>query len=310
MKYSVIDAHCDTAYELYKHTADLKTNSLSVSMDMLDRYDSYIQIFAIWSDPAYAGLQSMEHTERVLAYFKKQLAKYAVPVILSRADLEKHGRSKGLKALIAVEGGEPVGDCLENLELLYHMGVRLLTLTWNGINAIGNGSLSGCEKGLTDFGRQIVKRMHQLGMIVDVSHLNEQGFYDVLEIATKPVIASHSNAYALHPHKRNLSDEQFAALRKNRGVVGLSIYPLFLGGEKNLSTLIAHLEHFLSLGGANHIGIGTDFDGIDCTIPEIRNASELYRLADQLLQMNYSEGLVQNILFENMYRVISENLNN
>ncbi len=309
MKYSIIDAHCDTAYELYRQAADLKTNHLSVSLDLTDGYDCYLQIFAVWSDPLYAGQKSMIHTQQVIEYFKHQLEKHKVPLILGQSDLKEHSASKGLKGLLAIEGGEPIGDRLENLDLFYHSGVRLITLTWNGTNAIGSGSLSGCQEGLTDFGRQVVKRMHQLGMIVDVSHLNEQGFYDVLEIAMKPIVASHSNAQAVHPHKRNLSDGQFRGLMQNKGVIGLNIYPPFLGGEKNLSALIAHLEHLLSLGGEDHIGIGTDFDGIDCAIPEISNAGELYRFADRLLQLNYSDCLVQKLLFDNMYRVICENLN-
>ncbi len=309
MRYSVIDAHCDTAYELYKLNGDLYTNSLSVSIDQIHSYASYIQMFAIWSDPACSGPDAMEHTKRVIAYFKQQLLKYHIPIIQNRSDLEQYGHSNGLKALLAVEGGEPIQESLDQLYTLYHMGVRLLTLTWNGTNAIGRGSLSDCSKGLTSFGKEVVTTMHRIGMMVDVSHLNENGFYDVMDISLKPVIASHSNAQAVHPHKRNLSDEQFKVLRKNGGVVGLNIYPIFLGKEKNLSALIDHLEHFLSLGGENHIGIGTDFDGIDCTIPEITNASQLYRLADRLIQMNYSDQLVQKILFHNMYRVIRENLN-
>lgn len=152
--------------------------------------------------------------------------------------------------------------------------------------------------------------MNQLGMTVDVSHLNEAGFYDVMEITQKPVMASHSNSKFLHPHKRNLSDEQFLELVENNGVTGINIYPLFLGKEENLSVMVRHIEHFLSLGGEDHIGIGTDFDGIDRTIPEIQDVSQMENLINRLLQLNYSETVIKKISFENVYRVIYENLNN
>lgn len=310
MYYNIIDAHCDTAYELYKMHGDLHTNQLSFSIDKIQKYHSYIQFFAVWSDPVYIGEQSLHMTTKVIEYLKHQLSLYHVPIIFNRSDWEKYRDTKGLKCLLTVEGGEPIGDQMRHLDLLYEMGVRLMTLTWNGINAIGCGSMSGWEKGLTDFGKQVVKRMNELGMTVDVSHLNEAGFYDVMEMAQKPVIASHSNSRFLHPHKRNLSNEQFAALMKNNGVVGVSIYPLFLGKEENLSVVIRHIEHFLSLGGENHIGIGTDFDGIERTIPEIQDASQMDQLLNRLLQLNYSESVIKKIAFDNMYRVIHENLNN
>lgn len=308
--YNIIDAHCDTAYELYKIFGDLHSNPLSFSIDKIQKYHSYIQFFAVWSDPVYIGEQSIQMAEKIIEYLKTQLSLYQVPIILNRSDLEKYRDTRGLKCFLTVEGGEPVGEDIGNLERLYEMGVRLMTLTWNGINAIGCGSMSGWEKGLTDFGKQVVRRMNQLGMTVDVSHLNEAGFYDVMEITQKPVIASHSNSKFLHPHKRNLSDEQFLKLIENNGVTGINIYPLFLGKEENLSVMIRHIEHFLSLGGENHIGIGTDFDGIDRTIPEIQDASQMENLINRLLQLNYSETVIKKIAFENVYRVIYENLNN
>jgi peptidase M19 renal dipeptidase len=308
--YNIIDAHCDTAYELYKILGDLNANQLSFSIDKIKKYHSYIQFFAVWSDPVYIGEQSLHMAKKIIEYLKYQLTLYQVPIILNRCDLEKYRDTKGLKCFLTVEGGEPVGEDICNLDLLYEMGVRLMTLTWNGINAIGCGSTSGWEKGLTDFGKQVVRRMNQLGMTVDVSHLNEAGFYDVMEITQKPVMASHSNSKFLHPHKRNLSDEQFLELVENNGVTGINIYPLFLGKEENLSVMVRHIEHFLSLGGEDHIGIGTDFDGIDRTIPEIQDVSQMENLINRLLQLNYSETVIKKISFENVYRVIYENLNN
>ncbi len=299
----LIDAHCDTAYELYCRGEQLYENSLSVSVKKTADYASYTAFFAVWSNPECTAAFQM--AEKIIAYFRNQLLENQIPLILSKKDL--HRPTKGLRAFLTVEGGEVLEGKEENLQKLYHMGVRLLTLTWNGINEIGCGSLSGSDAGLTPFGKRIIRRMNKLGMIVDVSHLNEAGFYDAAGLSQKPMLASHSNASAVHPHPRNLSDEQFLRLKKNGGVACVNLYPEFVGGAGRMEDLLRHIEHFLELEGEDHVGIGTDFDGISATVAELPDASHLCFLARELT-MRYGTTIAQKILFENVLRVMQANL--
>jgi membrane dipeptidase len=160
-------------------------------------------------------------------------------------------------AFISIEGAELFGCDLNRLDDFYARGVRALNLCWNHLNALCS------EKGLTELGERFVTRCNELGIIIDVSHLRDEAFWDVIRLTTAPVMASHSNSRVICPHKRNLTDEQFKAIIKCRGVAGINMYAHFLGENPDVNTVIRHIEHFLSLGGAENIALGCDFDGCD-----------------------------------------------
>jgi len=184
-----------------------------------------------------------------------------------------------------------------------------VNLTWNYENALSGSNAEGADKGLTAQGRAFVERMQQLGMLVDVSHLSDPGFWDVAELsarAGKPFIAGHSNARALCPHRRNLTDEQFTAIIKARGVAGLNMCADFVAEEgPTVDDLAAHIEHWMSLGGQDSAAIGGDWDGTDLC-PGIDDITGLEALYERLLRLNYPEDLVRNIFYNNMMRVVSE----
>ena len=215
-----------------------------------------------------------------------------------------------MRAFLSLEGGEAIENKEALLEL-YDEGVRLIALSWNYKNKICAGVLEQDESlGVTDFGKEIISLMNNLGIIIDVSHLNDKSFWDVLALSKKPVIASHSNARAVCSNRRNLSDEQFLAIKRSGGVVGINFYPDFLRNDGNASIedIIKHIEHFLALGGEDFLSIGADFDGVSYLPQNIRGAEDMYMLFEEMLKCGYKEDVIKKISYTNMERFLKENL--
>ena len=202
---------------------------------------------------------------------------------------------------MTVEGGSAVAGDLKNIHHLRENGVRVMTLTWNGSNEIGSGVMSGDKFGLTPFGKLAVKEMEKEGIVIDVSHASEALFYDVAENTARPFIATHSNSKELCRHPRNLTDDQFRIICSRGGLVGLNYFKAFLNDDPakaDIEDLFAHAEHFLSLGGADVIAMGSDFDGSD--MPHgITGLESVEDIANVFLRHNLPEALVDKIFFEN-----------
>jgi len=217
-----------------------------------------------------------------------------------------------MSAFLTVEEGGVCGGSLDRLEELYRMGVRMLTLTWNYANELGCSAseaerrftLTGNQDGtgLTERGREFVVRMNELGMIVDVSHLSDEGFRDVCRISKVPFVASHSNARAICGHRRNLTDEMIRELADKGGCMGVNFYWHFLGGMEDL---VRHAKHIVKIGGEQVLGLGTDFDGID-TNPELEGVQCMGRVWDALHKEGFHESLLDKIFYENVLRVYRE----
>lgn len=309
--YRILDAHCDTLTTL-KETDRLLDAPRNFNLRQAGEYESFTQVMALWVDVARDGDRIAERTEKYIRRFYQELAANpAVRQIRNASDLTEEG---GTRVLLAVEGGEAAGRSLEGVRALFRQGVRLMTLTWNTPYAISDTCMATAEKlngeedyrgGLTRFGKSVVREMNRLGMMVDVSHLSDRGFYDVAEIAEKPFIASHSNARALCPHVRNLTDDMFRILKEKGGVTGINFCPAFLreSGRADLSDILRHIEYFMALGGQKNVGLGSDFDGIDTTPEGVSATEHLYKIADALLTLNYPQSLVEDILHGNMERV-------
>ena len=178
-----------------------------------------------------------------------------------RADIDRAIAAGKIAAFLSIEGGEALAGSLGVLRMLYKVGVRSLTLTWNGRNELGDG-VGASGKGLTAFGRAVVREMNDLGMLVDVSHLSERGFWDAMKVSTQPLIASHANCRALCDHPRNLTDAQIRAVAGQGGVIGVTFVPDFLGGETpSVDNVLDHIDHMIAVGGEDCVGLGSDFDG-------------------------------------------------
>ena len=296
-KMKIFDAHCDTL-DLLGGNTSLKNIKAHYNFEKAAKYETHIQLTAIWLDNAEHDVPRRVRT--LIKRFNTETKN--VHVIKSAADLEN---AAGVSVILGIEGGEGAEGSLHRLEELFGEGVRLMTLTWNHKNEI-SGTAFEKSGGLTDFGKKAVLKMQELHMMVDVSHLSDEGFYDVAEITSKPFIASHSNSRTVCPHFRNLTDDQFKVLINRGGVAGINLCPDFLGADPSVDSVVRHIEHFASLGGENNIGIGADFDGIDSLPRGISGTEDLYKVFDRLLSLNYSQEQVDKIAFSNMYRVFSE----
>ncbi len=245
------------------------------------------------------------------------------------ADIRRINRSGKIAALMGIEGGHAIEDSLSALRQFYKLGVRYMTLTHTNTNnwADSAGGISvQAEKrhgGLSDFGKVVIAEMNRLGMMVDISHVGDETFWDVIEVTKSPVIASHSSCRALTNVPRNLTDDMLKAVAKNNGVVMINFYNGFINTEyakagdpmptrsantATLDMLMAHFEHVIKVAGINHVGIGSDFDGVDGLLPPgMEDVSKLPTITYELLKRGYSEADVKKVLGENLLRVMAEN---
>ena len=292
MEYSIFDAHCDTLCKMTDEGADFDKNGCEVDLKRMRTYKSYTQVMACFIAPEY-----------------KKTAKQRTLSLIDTYHTAVDNADRGdVKTILSIEGGEGI-KTIADLERYHALGVRMAALTWNKSNHIAGGAHErDTARGLTDFGKKVVRRMNELNMFVDVSHLNDKSFYDVADISNRPIIASHSNSHAVCSHPRNLTDDMFKIIMNTGGCAGINLYPMFLTKTHHavIDDVVRHVEHFMGLGGENHIGIGADFDGVDGHLPDgISGCQDLYKLLDRLLQLNYSMEQVEKISHKNFERLFN-----
>ncbi len=282
----MLDCHCDTITAIYEKGENLYENSGHIDIKRLMQYKTPVQLFALWlkkTDYGHAVRKTMEY----ILFYEKELEKnkkWIAPAYCIQ-DIDKNKKNGRISALLALEGGEALEGSLDMLEVYYKIGVRALTLTWNYRNELADGAGEGqtCG-GLTRFGRETVKKMEQLGMLVDVSHLSDAGFLDVVKYTQKPFIASHSNCRALCDTERNLTDRQIEIIAQRGGVIGINMYPPFLsvGGRADVEDVMKHIRHIIALAGEECIGLGCDFDGIDVTPQGICDITQVQKVINKV----------------------------
>lgn len=308
------DFHCDTIGECYLQKKNLASNDLHIDLQKSKCFEKYGQVFAIWIPDEKRGEAAFAYYQAVRDCFNRECAENAEKILPCKTavDIETSFCAHKVAAVLAVEGGAVLGGDLEKLDKLYQDGVRLMTLTWNDTNEIANGCFAKDKGGLTEFGRRVVQKMQNLHMLVDVSHLNERGFYDVAEYTEKPFLASHSDADIVdnpYAKARNLTDEQIKVLVACNGLIGINLCADFLGnnGQTGADAVLRHLSHFLDLGAEQNLAFGCDYDG--CTVhPSLNGIENIPYLAEYLLQYGISEKTLQNVFFENGYRFLIANL--
>jgi membrane dipeptidase len=299
----MIDLHCDTIALLEKsgNRANLKKNVFSVDIEKLKKNKSIAQFFALFiklddhKDPWL-------YFEKLYDRFTKEMEENKNEIILVRNYEEMKNNNK-ISAFLTVEEGGIIGSNLDRLDKLYELGIRLITLTWNFENSIA--CPNGSEKGLTKFGKNVIEIMNDKGMIIDVSHLSDKGFYDVADISKKPFIASHSNARSIQNHPRNLTDKMLKIIGKKGGIVGINFCPSFLNNREisSINSLVKHMMYIIDIAGIDTMAIGTDFDGIKGNL-EINDISKMYLLLDALKKAGLSEGKIDKIWYKNSSRII------
>ena len=298
---NIFDAHCDTLYEVTFKGQTFRKNALNVDAERLFNLGGYTQIFAAWlenSENADFKFRKMadkldEETEKNSDIIKK---------CTSYEDMCSARKEGKTAAFFSLEGAYQI-EKAEDIEYIFSRGVRFINMTWNGANRLAGGVSSG--SGLTELGRNALSEMERLGIIADVSHLNEKSFWDLTEAAKQPIIASHSNSKALCPHVRNLTDEQFKKIAELGGCVGINFYSDFLaeGKAADISDLVRHVNHFLDIGGEDHIGLGSDFDGVS-RLPDGINGAEDMEMLANVFEKSFGGRRAEKIMHENFERII------
>ncbi|MFZ5599649.1 MAG: dipeptidase [Bacillota bacterium] len=308
----VVDAHCDTLTVLSQQKRVLGMQSPHGHLDLprLRKGGIDVQFFAVFVGPE-CNRDPVGYTNEIIALFYKELKINQSLLELARCyqDIENALRQKKIAAVLTIEGGEALKGSIEQLEIYYQLGVRGLTLTWNGRNELADGVGVGAEAtGLTCLGRQVVQRMTALGMMIDVSHLAETGFWDVVSEIKTPVVATHSNCKQICDHPRNLTDKQIKSIAERGGVIGVTYVPQFIDvNQPSIHRLLDHIDHLYKTGGIDCIGLGSDFDGIDSTTVELHDAGvAVPNIAGALSNRGYKTGEIERILGDNWLRLFKE----
>lgn len=301
MRLSLFDLHCDTAYEMRRRRQGLLQNKLAVSLQNAEQFEHYTQVMALWTDHNLSDEEGFDACLEMLENLKRD---EALTSGRARIVCKLESTDSATSLILAVEDARILAGKIHRVDLLYSLGVRILTPLWKGVTCIGGSH--DTNTGLTEFGRAAIDRAILCGMISDISHASVEAADEIFEIARRyhaPVIASHSNAHAVCPVSRNLRDRQVAQILATDGVIGLNLHVDFLTekGQATVADILPHIEHFLALGAENAICLGCDMDG--CTLPpDISGIAELSRLAETMGRSNYPDALIQKIFFENASR--------
>lgn len=305
---SLFDLHCDTAGEMLATGQPLGENSLAVSLSKATAFCQYVQVMALWANDRLSDAEGWRQVRRMVQNLKKDPAVANGDVGLGTVCPE---RADGVSLLLGLEDARVLELHPERVDELFEMGVRIFTPLWRGVTCIGGAH--DTNEGLTDFGELAVRRALERGMVPDISHASVASADEMFDLAaeySRPVVASHSNAYAVTPVSRNLRDEQIRAVVNSRGLIGLNLYTAFLASDHpaTVTDVLRHAEYFLSHGAEHALALGCDMDGADLP-QDLHDLAALPALAECFLRHNYSESLVRNIFFENAYRVLRAALN-
>ncbi|MDA8193175.1 MAG: dipeptidase [Thermaerobacter sp.] len=301
----VVDTHADSLGDVVRGVRRLGERSQSGQLDFprMEAGGGTIQFLSCWVEAEYkperAGLRQLQYLD---AFWRETEANRGkVEAVLGTADWLRVLQTNVLGVIPSVEGAEAVGTDPAMVRILYRLGVRLMSLTWNQRNALADGAGEDPGGGgVSRAGREILREMNRVGMVIDVSHLAEAGFWDVLEISSAPVIASHSNCRRLAQHRRNLSDGQIRALAQNGGVQGITFVRPFLGAAADRDRVIDHIIHVLTVTGDDrHVGLGSDFDGVEDPVPGLEDVTRLPQLADRMSERGLPDTTIRRVFGQN-----------
>lgn len=316
----IIDMHCDTIHELWEgrkrgEHMTLRRNNLMLDLERMKKGVYSVQNFALFVEQK-PEISSFATVKELLSVFREEMETNAdwVSQVMNTKEILENEKEGKLSALLTVEGGEACEGRLENLQYLYDQGVRMMTLTWNFPNEIGHPNFDenqdfftpNTSEGLTETGIRFVKEMERMGMIVDVSHLSDAGFYDVVKYTKRPFVASHSNARSVCPWVRNLTDDMIRRLADRGGVVGLNYCADFLRDSRTGELDIGRqARHIADVGGIECVGLGSDFDGIP-PYQGCPKAEQMDKLAAIFEKNGFGQREIDKILYQNVFRVYKE----
>ena len=312
MNIPVFDLHCDTALELLGHDErperSLRKNDCHIDLERAGKLAGYCQCFACFTTPFMQDWMKVSPVtvfEKEIAILHKALEenKNVLSQAFTARDVEENLQKGIMSAIFTIEG--PAGFDFDpgKLEELYKMGFRITSLGWNEMNPLAGSNVTG--GGLTDQGREYVKEAQWLGMIVDVSHISDKAFWDIMDVTQAPIVATHSNSRAVCNHSRNLTDDMFRAICQTGGVAGFNQYDAFVGDKPTLDTACDHFIHFMELDPeGKHIALGGDLDGCEALSEGFSGVESYPDLADRLLIRGFSEENLNDIFWNNALGVM------
>ena len=359
----LVDMHADTVQRMIDEGADINQRLADGHLDAVRARAGGLdaQFFSIWVEPQYFGAggeRAVERADQQIAAVRALAEQRPDLWVLatSAEDVRRAAAEGKTAALLGLEGGYAIDEKIENVEKYFNLGVRYMSPTWTVSTswAGSSGDAAGASRGLNDFGREVVREMNRLGVMIDVSHVSDKTFWDIVETSRKPVIASHSAVRAIVPHHRNLTDDQIRALARTGGVVSVVFYPAFVEPgwnetkqrvDKEIAALVNeasrgvrgtgplrraardrvrtreysrrmprvsvariadHIDHVVRLVGVDHVGLGSDFDGIQAVPADLATVEDFPNLTRELLGRGYSADDVRKILGGNILRVMEE----
>ena len=312
MNFPVFDFHCDTAFVLLgddlNQTGSLRKNNGHIDLERAVKLGGYAQCFACFTTDIpelVHGISPIVLFERELATIQREVDKNCdlISIAYSVEEIEENRANGKMSAILTLEGTAGIDYNPALLEDLWAIGFRVTSLGWNEKNPLTGSNVTG--GGLTDLGREYVKEAQRLGMRIDVSHISDEGFWDIMKITEAPILATHSNSRAVHNHSRNLTDDMFRAIRETGGVAGYNACRDFTGENPNLDTVCDHILHFMELDpNGKHIALGGDLDGVEAMPDGFEGVQSYPALARKLLDRGLTEENVMDIFWNNAIRVM------
>ena len=302
------DAHCDTLWACEKDGSSLRQNGGHLDLQRLQRFSKAAQVFALFSySPTLPPDGMYDRCAHLRDIFRQELAANGdiLTFCPGGSGVEEAVAGGKIAALLSIEGGELLNCDPEKLHTAKQWGVRCINLTWNHANALAGSHIHDPERGLTDLGKAWVRRSEELDILVDVSHVSDPAFWDLVNITTKPILATHSNSRAVCPHSRNLTDDMFKAVCETGGAVGINLWLDFVGGACSMEDILRHIDHFMALGGEKHIALGGDLDGCDGLSGGIHGVQDMHLLWDALKAHGYDDSTLEDIFWRNLLRVMT-----
>ena len=315
-----IDMHCDSlTWELVEKNGFYSNPRMHIDFKRLYEGEYLMQCFAVFMYFARGDLYN--RTLKMIDIFKREMEnnKNIISQVTSYKELMENKSKHKLSALLTIEEGGVIEGSIEKLEHLYSLGVRMVCLTWNFKNEIGYPNLQrnlkendylkiDTENGLTEFGIEVVKKMNELGIIIDTSHLSDKGFYDCIKYSTQPIVASHSNARSIHPWARNMTDDMILKLHENKGVMGMNYCPDFVSNntkENQINDIVKHMLHIKSLGCIDNLALGSDFDGIETPVG-MSDCTKTHDLKKAMLENGFTQEEIDKVFYKNFLRVFKQ----
>lgn len=312
----IIDAHADILTDIsHSREQGMKNVFKNRHLENLSKGKVKAGIFVIWIDP-YKVKDSYNELIKTLKHVLEEILenKDILEVVKDGIDLNIDNDNKKVQMIMGVEGLKCIDNDLKLIDMLYVYGIRHVSLTWNESNKLGTGVDGDKDRGLTELGRELIKRLEELNMIIDVSHANEKTFWDIIDLSNGPIIASHSNSKSLCKVKRNLTDDQIKAIGEREGFIGVNIHKNFVSLDEdlqNIDTFINHIDHMIDLIGIDHVGFGFDFceyldeyESESTNVSGVDDVSKVEGIITALADRGYKIEDIEKISYKNFQRVI------